>query len=163
MGGKPGDKISSERFYKALSVRGMSLNKLGAIAEEQEIITKRNIQRNLRKEEMNHSILIKLCKIIDVSPEFITDTYRWTDANDLNDCVPSFEHFSATKDYKIYKNLVIAMLIEMGEKMDEPIIANKSLPYFENNFEKIEESIRHAVIDFIEKDGAKHGKHKEKR
>lgn len=77
-GKQSGIKIISKRFKNALAVNEISLNKLGSLLKNSDgVITKRSIQRNLQNGLMQYEVLNSLCKMLDVSPEYVTGEFNY--------------------------------------------------------------------------------------
>ena len=64
--------VNKDRFIKAMHARGYSLLRLGNYAEEMEIMTHRSLQRCLSNGEINKSKYYDICRIIDISPDWIS-------------------------------------------------------------------------------------------
>lgn len=77
-GKQSGIKIISKRFKYALAVNQISLNQLGSLLKNSDgVITKRSIQRNLQNSLMQYEVLNSLCKLLNVSPEYITGEFNY--------------------------------------------------------------------------------------
>ena len=158
--------FSSKRFRQALKARKMSVYRLGKIAEEKELTTKRSIDRNLQTERIRPNVLNGLCKIVNVDPDYVTERQLISmkeasviDKKDSDiDCdgylIPHYQ----SMDYSGFKDSQKALLRYLAtrgfRKEVETANGTEYLPvsneWFQDYFTELERVVHKTVQDFID-------------
>lgn len=158
--------FSSKRFREAIRVRKISIYRLGKIADEKGITTKRSIDRNLKTETIRPNILNELCKVIDVDPDYITERELVSMENaaptdkkisDI-DCdgylIPHYQ----SMDYSGFKDsqkALLRYLVTRGFRKEvETANGTEYLPvsgeWFQDYFTELEMAVHKTIQHFIE-------------
>ncbi len=149
-GKQQGIPINSERFRIALSKRGFSLFSFGELLKHHNIIQLRMLHYCLKNERMNPQVLDKLCRLIDVSPDFVTGNGVYKE-----DYVPSYYGFELSKEFhESEKSLMQYLLSRKFKKEHSELTARDFVDvpedWFRFQLPEIESLVHSAVQKFID-------------